>query len=97
MKKIPTPLCERVLIKKEEVEEYSEGGIALPEQTKEANKAALTKGTIIAKGSMAWFDKPGSECEVGDEIMIRRYGGVSITVDGIEYHMVNDEDIIARL
>jgi len=90
------PLDLRVLIKLDEVEEFSEGGILLANKTKKDEQMAQVTGTIIAKGENAFselYDKP----DVGDRVVIGKYVGWLTTGDDEkDYRIVNDEDVIAR-
>lgn len=96
------PLDLRVLVKPDTVDEKV-GLIIKPQSMRDAEKHAMTKGTIVAVGENAWeeasarspaFVKP----EPGSRVMIAKYGGVRITgLDGGDYVLLNDEDIIGRL
>lgn len=96
------PLDLRVLVKPDPVSEKI-GSIILPEATKEADKHACQKGTLVAVGENAWeeaasrsphFRKPAA----GDRVMIGKYTGVRLKgSDGEDYVLLNDEDVIGRL
>ena len=96
-------LGHRVLIKLEEIEEVSQGGIVLPTEydkdLKSREEAATTTGYIINIGDTAWQDpglggKPWAE--VGDKVIFTKYGSKLVTdpETGQKYAVVNDEDII---
>jgi chaperonin GroES len=97
------PLDLRVLVKPDSVEVVSKGGIILPPTATEADKFAMTKGTLVAVGENAWeeaasrsphFRKPTT----GDRVMIGKFAGVRLRgVDGEDYVLMNDEDVIGRL
>lgn len=97
------PLDLRVLVKPDSIEQVSKGGIILPPSTTEADKFAMQKGTLVAVGENAWeeaasrssaFSKPVP----GDRVMIGKYAGVRIKgIDGDDYVLMNDEDVIGRL
>lgn len=97
------PLDLRVLVLPDPVEVKTAGGIILPTMSAEEKKYAMQKGTLIAVGENAWeeaaarsvvFRKP----QVGDRVLIAKYGGVRVTgLDDNEYILMNDEDVIGRL
>lgn len=97
------PLDLRVLVKPDSAEKVSSGGIIIPETVADQKRQAMMKGTLVAVGENAWeeaasrsqiFRKP----KIGDRVMIAKYGGVVVTgLDGTDYRLLNDEDIIGRL
>lgn len=97
------PLDLRVLIKPDSAEKVTSGGIIIPEAVADQKKMAMMKGTLVAVGENAWeeaasrstaFIKP----KPGDRVMIAKYGGVVVTgLDGADYRLLNDEDVIGRL
>jgi len=90
------PLDLRVLIKLDEIEEFSEGGILLANKTQKDEQMAQVTGTIIAKGENA-FSELSLKPDVGDRVVIGKYVGWLTTGDDEkDYRIVNDEDVIAR-
>lgn len=97
------PMDLRILVRPDTVEEKSKGGIILPESAQEKEKYAQCKATVVAIGENAFeeaatrsaaFVKP----QPGTRVLIAKYGGVLLKGnDGVEYRIMNDEDIIARL
>jgi chaperonin GroES len=97
------PLDLRVLVKPDEVETKTKGGILLPEPAVDQQKYAMQKATIVAVGENAWeeaaarspaFVRP----QPGDRVLIAKYGGVRVKgLDEVEYILMNDEDVIGRL
>ena len=89
------PFGVRVLVKPEEVEQKTDGGIYIPETVMEKDKFAVMIGTLVGVGEIAftdpdWLDKP----KVGDTIIYDRYSGATVTgKDGEEYKLMNDDDI----
>lgn len=89
------PVFDKVLVKPDEVEVKSKGGIILPEQTRDKEKHARMEGTLIAVGAnafteSAWLEPP----RVGDKILYDKYGGCLIVgKDGVEYRLINDVEI----
>lgn len=93
------PLEYKVLIKPDQVEEVSKGGIILVDQTKDKQKFATDCGELIAVGAIAftepdWLDRP----QVGDKVLYDRYAGSLVRgTDGVEYRLMNDKEIGAVL
>jgi len=97
------PLDLRVLVRPDSAETVTKGGIILPEPEVDKKKMAMMKGTLVAVGVNAWeeaarrspeFERP----QAGDRVLIAKYGGVIVTgLDGEDYRLLNDEDVIGRL
>lgn len=87
------PLSDRVLIKRNEAQQ-SEGGIILPESARKKQEIA----TVIATGP-GKKDKEGTlqamEIKVGDSVLLDRYAGQEVTLEGEEYLIVRQDDIVA--
>jgi chaperonin GroES len=89
------PLSDHILIEALKVEEKTSSGIFLPET---ANKDKSEQGTVIAAG-------PGKKTEdgkilpisvkVGDKVLFTKYGPNEIKVDGKEYLIASESDILA--
>ena len=94
------PTGGHLLVLPDKVEEKTEGGIYLPDKTKDEEQAAATSGVIIAVGSSAWKDLDDGQpwAIVSDRVTYGRYAGVTLTgKDGVDYVLLNDNDILARL
>lgn len=93
------PVEFKVLIKPEEVEAKSAGGIYIPDQVKDKEKFAKERGTIVAVGAIAftepdWLHRPKS----GDKVLYDRYAGALVKgIDGEDYRLINDKEIGAVL
>jgi len=88
------PLGARVLVKPLEAEEKSAGGIILPEAAQERPR----EGKVIAVGPGELNDdgEPmGVGVRKGDIVIYTSYGGTEVKIDGQEYLIVNESDIIA--
>lgn len=94
-----TPAGHRVLVKVEEAEKVTKGGIVIPDHLQDRNTEASTIGTIVAVGPTAWqaFDDGTPWAQVGDRVAFAQYGGKKITDPETDetYRILNDEDIIA--
>ncbi len=88
------PLHERVLVKRLEEDEVSKGGIIIPDSAKE--KPA--EGKIIATGN-GRISEDGKvtplDVKVGDKVLFSKYGGTDVTIDGEEYLIMREDDILA--
>jgi chaperonin GroES len=87
------PLGERVVIKKLEAEEKTKSGIVLTgtakERPQEAEVVAVGPGAIIEGNRVAM------EVKVGDKVLYSKYAGSEVKVDGEEYTILKQEDILA--
>lgn len=91
-----TPLGTRVLVKRIEPDEQkSEGGIFLPDTAKEKPQEA----EVLALGNGKNDDGEIVEfsVKVGDKVLISKYGGTEIKIDGTECVIVNEGDILGVL
>jgi chaperonin GroES len=90
------PLGEKVLLKRVEAEEMTRGGIVLPDSAQEKPR----RGTILAIGDGKVLDD-GTRAEfqvaIGDVVLFSSYGGTEIKVDGEEYMLMDESDILAIL
>lgn len=87
------PLGERVVIKKLEAEEKTKSGIVLTGTAKERPQEA----EVVAVGPGAIVDGTRIEMEVkvGDKVLYSKYAGTEVKVDGEEYTILKQEDILA--
>ncbi len=87
------PLADRVVLRFVEAEETTKSGIILAGAAKEKPQVA----EVIAVGPGGNVD--GKEItmyvKVGDKVLISRYGGTEVKLDGIEYTIVRQNDILA--
>ncbi|MFB3891256.1 MAG: co-chaperone GroES [Phycisphaerae bacterium] len=90
------PLGEKVLIKRLEAEEKTKGGIVLPDTAKEKPQ----KGTVLAVGDGRML-KDGTrvafQVKKGDKVLFASYSGTEIKVDGEEYMLMDESDVLAIL
>ena len=94
------PTGGHVLVLPDKVKEKTIGGIILPETIRDKEQAAATSGVIISIGSSAWKDLDDGTpwAEVGDRVSYARYAGVAMTGnDNVDYVLINDNDILAKL
>jgi len=88
------PLADRIMVKVLEAKEVTKGGIVLPDTAKEkpqeAEVIAVGKGKISDEGKVI-----PPEVKAGDKILFGKYSGTEITMDGKEYLILKEEDILA--
>ncbi len=88
------PLGEKVLIKRVEAEGKTAGGIVLPDTAKEKP----IEGKVIALGDGKMLKSGGrAKCQVkkGDRVIFSSYGGTEVKIDGEDYLLMSEEDILA--
>ena len=88
------PLGDKVLVKRVEAEEKTAGGIVLPDTAKEKPK----EGKVIALGVGKQLDsgeKVEFQVKVGDRVLFTSYAGSEVTVNGEEYILMSEDDILA--
>lgn len=83
------PLADRVLIEPKEAEEKTASGIYIPDTAKEKPQ----RGTVIAVGGGT--KDVAMEVKVGDEVLYGKYAGTELSVDGKDYLMMKQSDILA--
>ena len=88
------PLGDRVLVQPLEEKETKKGGIIIPDSAKEKP----TEGIIVALGTGKTDDagkKVPFEVKKGDRVLVSKYGGTEIKLDGKEYKILSSDDILA--
>lgn len=90
------PLDDRVVVKPLDAEEVTAGGIVLPDAAKEKPQ----RGKVVAVGVGKLLDS-GNRGElsvaVGDEVIFGKYGGSEVEVDGEEFKILRESDILAKV
>jgi chaperonin GroES len=87
------PLHDRLLVKRQEAETRSKGGIIIPENAKEKP----IEGVVIAVGNGKVLDDGkvrGLEVKVGDKILFGKYSGTEIKVEGDEHVILREEEVL---
>jgi chaperonin GroES len=90
-----TPLHDRVLVRRLEEKETAKGGIIIPDTAKEKPQ----EGEVIAVGAgkIEKGNRVPLDVKPGDRILFGKYGGNDITLEGEEYLILREEDILAKL
>jgi len=90
------PLDDRVVVKPSEAEEVTSGGIVLPDTAQERPQ----RGKVVSIGGGKLLDS-GTRGElsvtVGDEVIYGKYGGSDVEVDGEEFKILRESDILAKV
>ena len=88
-----TPLGDRVLVKQVDEDEQIKGGIIIPDSAKEKPQ----EGEVVAVGPGKRLDN-GSLQEMGvkqgDKILFSKYGGTDVKIDGTDYLIMREDDIL---
>jgi chaperonin GroES len=88
------PLHDRVIVKRLEEERTSPGGIVIPDTATEkpiqGKVIAVGKGKILEDGKVRPLD-----VKVGDKILFGKYSGTEVKVDGDDYLVMREEDVMA--
>lgn len=88
------PLADRVVVKALDREEKTKSGIVLPDTAKEKPQ----EGEVLAVGSGKIGDdgkRIPAEVKVGDRVVYSKYGGTEVKIDGVEYLILKESDILA--
>ena len=87
------PLADRVVIKTVEVAETTKGGLILTGSAKE--KPQVAEVVAVGPGGNVDGNEITMYVHVGDKVLITRYGGTEVKLDGVEYTIVRQNDILA--
>ena len=90
------PLDDRVVVETLEAEQVTSGGIVLPDAAQEKPQ----RGKVVAVGPGKLLDS-GNRGElsvgIGDEVIFGKYGGSEVEVNGEEYKILRESDILAKV
>ncbi len=87
------PLHDRLIVKRFDEEERTKGGIIIPDNAKEKPQ----QGEVIAAGNGKVLEdgkKAPLEVKKGDRVLFGKYAGTEIKIDGTEYLMLKEDDIL---
>jgi len=88
------PLADRIVVKATTAEEVTKGGIVLPDTAKERPQ----EGEVIAVGTGKTTETGAQvpvEVKVGDKVIYSKYGGTEVKVEGEEYVILRQDDVLA--
>lgn len=90
------PLDDRVVIERLEAEEKTQGGIVLPDTAREkpakGRVVAVGEGRLLESGKRIPID-----LKKGDNVLFGKYAGSEVTVNGKEYLIMREGDILAKI
>ena len=88
------PLGDRILVEPAEEKEVKKGGIIIPDTAKEKPQEGIVR--VLGTGKT---DENGKkiafEAKVGDRVLVSKYGGTEIKIEGKEYKLLSSDDILA--
>lgn len=90
------PLDDRIVVKRVEAEEKTRGGIILPDAAKEKPQ----QGKVIAVGAGKLLDsgkRATPDVKAGDTVLFGKYSGTEVKVDGNEFIIMRESDILAKM
>lgn len=84
-----TPLHDRVIVKADAAEQKTAGGIIIPDTSKEKPQ----RGTVVAVGT-GKKDEPMT-VKTGNNVLYGKYAGTEINIEGVDYLIMRESDILA--
>ena len=101
LEKVPQPTGFRMVLFPLKLEEKTSSGIIFTEDTIEQSQITTNVCKVLAIGPDAYADKSrflnGAWCKEGDWVLITRYAGSRIKIEGGELRIINDDEIIAKV
>jgi chaperonin GroES len=87
------PLEDRIVVKPQEAEAVTAGGIVLPESAKE--KPLMGKVVAVGNGKLLDSGKRGQmSIKKGDVVLYGKYGGSEIEIEGVEYKILREDEVL---
>ena len=90
------PLADRILVRRIEEKETVRGGIIIPDTAKEKPQ----EGEVVAVGPGRMADdgkRLAMEVKKGDRVLIGKYSGTDVKIDGVEYTILREDDVLGIL
>ena len=91
------PLADRILVRRIEEKETVRGGIIIPDTAKEKPQ----EGEVVAVGPGRLTEdgktRVAMEVKKGDRILIGKYSGTDVKIDGVEYTILREDDVLGIL
>ena len=87
------PLFDKVVIKKHEIEETTKVGIILTGSAKE--KPDVYEVVAVGPGGLVNGNEVKMVLKAGDKVIVGKYTGTEVKLDGIEYTVVSESDVLA--
>ncbi len=87
------PLLDKVVVKSAEMAETTVGGILLPGSAKE--KPQIFEVVAVGPGGVVNGERVEMTVSVGDKVVLAKYAGAEMKLDGVEYNIISVADILA--
>ena len=87
------PLADRILVKRVELDVEKQGSLFIPDSAKEKPQEA----EIVAVKVNDDGDRIALEVKKGDRVLISKYGGTEVKIDGVEHLIMREDDVLAIL
>ncbi len=87
------PLCDRIVLKELDAEETTKSGIVLPGQAQE--KPQQAEVIAVGPGGVVEGKEVKMEVKIGDKVIYSKYAGTNVKLDGEEYIIVRQNDVLA--
>ena len=87
------PLLDKVVLKKAEVVETTKAGIILPGSAQE--KPEVYEVVAVGPGGLVDGNEVVMTLKVGDKVITGKYSGTEVKLDGVEYTIVSQSDVLA--
>jgi len=87
------PLLDKVVLKQAEIEETTRGGIILPGSAQE--KPQVSEIVAVGPGGLVDGKEVVMTVKAGQKVIVGKYSGTEVKLDGVEYTIVSQSDILA--
>ena len=87
------PLADRVVVKAVEAEEKTKGGLILTASAQE--KPQIAEVVAVGPGGLVDGNEVKMTLKVGDKVITGKYSGTEVKIDGVEYTIVSQSDVLA--
>jgi len=89
------PLADRVVVRMLEAEETTKGGIILASSAKE--KPQVAEIVAVGPGGVVDGKEIKMEVKVGQKVLLQKYAGTDVKLDGVEYTILRQSDLLATV
>ena len=89
------PMADRVVLKMHEAEEMTKSGILLSSAAKE--KPTVAEVVAVRPGGMVDGNEVKMTLAVGDQVVLDKYAGTTVTLEGEDFVVVREKDVIAKV
>ena len=88
------PLGDRIVLRQIDAEEVTASGIVLPDTAQEKPQ----RGEVLAVGEGRYEngERVPLDVQAGDEVIYAKYGGTEVTIDGEDYLILRESDVLAK-